>query len=122
MGKVVKEEVVTLMREADVFLHHSVTAENGDQEGIPTVIMEAMASGLTVVSTYHAGIPELIKDKETGYLVMEKDVDGYVKQLENVMYSDNTIRDNALKHIRENFNIDVQNKELIKIYQHILAR
>lgn len=122
MGKVVKEEVVTLMQEADVFLHHSVTAENGDQEGIPTVIMEAMASGLTVVSTYHAGIPELIKDRETGYLVVEKDVDSYVKQLENVMYSDNTIRDNALKHIRENFNIDVQNKELMKIYRNILAR
>ncbi|RNB58707.1 colanic acid biosynthesis glycosyltransferase WcaL [Brevibacillus gelatini] len=48
------------------------TAKNGDQEGIPNVLMEAMASGRPVISTYHAGIPELVSHGETGYLVPER--------------------------------------------------
>lgn len=121
IGKVVKEEVVQLMQEADVFLHHSVTSGNGDQEGIPTVIMEAMASGVTVVSTYHAGIPELIKDGYSGYLAQEKDIHGYVKKLKEVVESNNQIRENALNHIDKNYNMNIQNEKLIRIYDEILS-
>ncbi|PGB37801.1 hypothetical protein COM07_18005 [Bacillus toyonensis] len=121
IGKVVKEEVVQLMQEADVFLHHSVTSRNGDQEGIPTVIMEAMASGVTVVSTYHAGIPELIKDGYSGYLAQEKDIHGYVKKLKEVVESNNQIRENALNHIDKNYNMNIQNEKLIRIYDEILS-
>ncbi|TFJ44431.1 hypothetical protein CKN73_02530 [Carnobacterium divergens] len=120
VGKVVKEEVNQLMKKADVFLHHSVTAKNGDQEGIPTVLMEAMAVGVTVVSTNHAGIPELITDGINGFLVDEKDIVGYVKKLEDVLLINNTTRKNARKTIVEKFNIDKQNNELQQIYKHVL--
>lgn len=67
---------------ANVFLLPSVTAENGDVEGVPVSLMEAMASGATVVSSRHSGIPELIADKEGGLLADEFDAAGLAAALE----------------------------------------
>lgn len=61
------------MADADMLLQPSVTAASGDQEGIPVALMEALAMGLPVVATKHAGIPELVLDGETGLLVPERD-------------------------------------------------
>lgn len=61
------------MREADILLAPSVTTESGDKEGIPVTIMEAMACGMIVVSTWHSGIPELVEHGRTGLLVRERD-------------------------------------------------
>lgn len=58
---------------ADVLVAASVTAADGDQEGIPNVLKEAMASGMPVIGSRHAGIPELIEDGVTGHLVPERD-------------------------------------------------
>lgn len=70
-------EVLDAMREADVFCQHSVIdPETGDEEGVPVAILEAMAHGLPVVSTRHAGIPEAVEHGVTGLLVDEGDVDG----------------------------------------------
>jgi len=69
------DEIKRLLRCAHILLAPSVTAENGDQEGIPVALMEAMAMGLPVISTFHSGIPELIDDGVSGYLVPERDVD-----------------------------------------------
>lgn len=69
--------VQDLMRQADVFLQHSRTdPETGDEEGLPVAILEAMAHGLPVVSTRHAGIPESVLEGKTGYLVDEGEVAG----------------------------------------------
>ncbi|MFQ5835780.1 MAG: glycosyltransferase, partial [bacterium] len=81
LGMLPHEEVQREMEVSDVFLSPNLAARNGDREGIPNTIKEAMATGLPVVSTYHAGIPELVIDKKTGFLVSEKDVDGLVDRL-----------------------------------------
>jgi colanic acid/amylovoran biosynthesis glycosyltransferase len=57
---------------SDVLVAASVTAADGDEEGIPNVLKEAMASGMPVVGTRHAGIPELIEDGLSGLLVPER--------------------------------------------------
>lgn len=74
IGSKTQDEVQELLDDAHVLLAPSVTAANGDQEGIPVSIMEAMAHGLPVVSTKHTGIPELVEDGVSGYLVEEHDV------------------------------------------------
>ena len=58
---------------ADVFVQHSLTPDSGDREGWPVAIAEAAASGLPIVSTRHASIPEQVLDTETGFLVEEQD-------------------------------------------------
>ena len=57
---------------ADIFVHPSITVDN-EKEGIPGAIVEAMASGLPVISTYHSGIPTIIEHLKTGWLVQEND-------------------------------------------------
>jgi colanic acid/amylovoran biosynthesis glycosyltransferase len=76
------EEVAQLMGEADVFLAPSVTSNNGDQEGTPTVIIEALARGLPVLSTLHSGIPELVQGGRSGFLVPERDSAALAGKLE----------------------------------------
>jgi hypothetical protein len=63
-------------RWADILLHPSVTAADGDVEGLPNTIVEAAATGLPVIATRHGGIPEAVLDDNTGLLVDERDVKG----------------------------------------------
>lgn len=74
-----------MMDQSHAFVHHSITAANGDTEGLPTSIMEAMAMELPVLSTYHSGIPELVTHNENGFLAKEKDLDTYADQMFEVM-------------------------------------
>ncbi len=73
--------VARLMHGSDVLLAPSLTNSNGDKEGIPVTLMEAMASGLPVVSTRHSGIPELIDHDVSGWLAEEGDTAGLVEGL-----------------------------------------
>jgi colanic acid/amylovoran biosynthesis glycosyltransferase len=65
--------VLDLMAKCDCLVAPSVTAADGDAEGIPVTLMEAMAMGLPVISTEHAGIPELLTNGVHGRLVPEGD-------------------------------------------------
>src|SRR5262249_24607779 len=72
-GALSNDKVRRLMSEADIFIQHSVICPvTGDEEGLPVAILEAMASGLPVVSTWHAGIPEAVLEGKTGFLVPER--------------------------------------------------
>ncbi|PSF38675.1 glycosyl transferase family 1 [Aphanothece hegewaldii CCALA 016] len=73
LGAQKHDTVFKLMQNAEIFVLPSQTASNGDCEGLPIVINEASACGIPVVSTWHSGIPEAVKDGETGFLVAEKD-------------------------------------------------
>ena len=64
-----QEEIIELMKHTDVFIAPSVVGGDGDEEGIPVVLMEALAQGMPVLSTQHSGIPELVQDGESGFLV-----------------------------------------------------
>jgi glycosyltransferase involved in cell wall biosynthesis len=81
LGKQPHSVVQEEMRRGRAFVQHSVEATNGDCEGTPVAIIEAGASGLPVVSTYHAGIPEVVLDGQTGYLVEERDVDAMADRM-----------------------------------------
>ena len=71
-----------LAQECGVFVQHSVTdPETGDEEGLPAAIQEAMALGMTVISTRHAGIPEAIEHGVSGLLVEERDVEAMAEAM-----------------------------------------
>jgi colanic acid/amylovoran biosynthesis glycosyltransferase len=114
-------EVKQRLREAHVFVLPSVTAHDGDVEGIPVSLMEAMAAGLTVVSTYHSGIPELIKDQKTGFLVPERDVEALARKLFWIAENPTECEHIALaarRKVEADFNADVLNDE----FAHIITR
>lgn len=75
LGAKTHDELKRIYASADIFVAPSITAKDGDMEGVPTAIMEAMASGLPVVASASGGIKELIHDGENGLLVEEKNVD-----------------------------------------------
>jgi len=80
-GRRDKAFVQAALRAADVFALPSVTAADGDQEGIPVSLMEAMAAGVPCLSTVHSGIPELIDDGRSGWLVPERDAAALAEKL-----------------------------------------
>lgn len=79
------EEVKEWLNRSHLFILPSVTAENGDREGTPTILLEAQAAGLPVVSTQHAGIPEIVSDGESGLLVPERDVKSLADALQTLL-------------------------------------
>jgi len=119
-GAINHKQVNDFMKKADVFLHHSVTSSEGDKEGIPNVIMEAMATGLPCISTIHAGIPELIEDGINGLLVEEKDINSYVGKMKELMEKENDFSIRARKTIENDFNLDIQLDKLKTIYSELI--
>ena len=92
-GTLGHEEVAREMRRARVFIQHSVTTpEHGDMEGKPVAVMEAMASGLPVVSTRHSGIVELIEHEITGLLVAEYDIGAMAAAMIRLAQDDDLVR------------------------------
>jgi colanic acid/amylovoran biosynthesis glycosyltransferase len=73
LGELPSDEVVQWMRRASVLAAPSLTAADGDAEGLPNVVVEAAASGIPVVGTNHSGIPEAIEEGISGFLVPEGD-------------------------------------------------
>ncbi len=80
-GVLAQDAVATLLRSADVLLAPSVVARDHDREGSPITIREASASEVPVLSTVHAGIPQLVEDGETGFLVPERNVPALADRL-----------------------------------------
>ena len=73
--------VLKYLTQSNIFLHPSITAKNGSQDSSANAIKEAMAVGLPIVSTYHGGIPELVEDGVSGFLVPEKDKNNLINAL-----------------------------------------
>ena len=80
-GVLSPDAVAEEMRRARVFVQHSRTAEDGDEEGCPVSVMEAQLCGLPVVATRHGGIPDVVVDQQTGRLVQEGDRRGMAEAM-----------------------------------------
>lgn len=78
-----------------LYVHPSRTSEDGNREGIPNALLEAMASGAPVVATWHGGIPEAVKDGRSGLLVAENDHEAMAKALIVLMHDTDHAHDLA---------------------------
>ncbi len=119
-GQISKEQVIALLKSADVFVHHSITSQNGDQEGIPTAIMEAMAMGLPVLTTKHSGIPELVEHGVHGFLSAEKDVDEFAAQMAEVSGWEQNRLTLSREQVEQRFSARVHVKQLDQFYRRLL--
>jgi glycosyltransferase involved in cell wall biosynthesis len=81
LGQRTRQQIVGLMHEADVLVAPSVPSQSGRREGIPVVLMEAMACGLPVVASDLSGIPELVDHEASGLLTPPGDADMLVNAL-----------------------------------------
>jgi colanic acid/amylovoran biosynthesis glycosyltransferase len=120
-----REELMGLYRAADIFLAPSVTSRDGDQEGIPVVLYEAMAAGLPVISTHHTGIPEVVHDAQSGFLVPERDPDAVADKLVQLLEHPETrfeMGHKGRKHIEQYNDCDKQTDRLLQIYQLLLEK
>lgn len=119
VGAVTQDEVRILFKEADIFVMPSVVALDGNRDGIPVVLMEAMASGIPVVATNVSGLPEIAIDNETALVVLEKDSQSLASAIKRLL--DNLklcieLRKKARKHIELNYDISKNVDELIRIF------
>jgi len=119
-GAVSQDDVRKEIREATVFVAPSVQKSNGDQDGIPVVLMEAMAMGTPVISTYVSGIPELIKNEENGMIVESRDAEQLADALKRLIFSKKkqvNYSAAARNTIDESFNIRISVKHLLRNFQ-----
>ncbi len=107
---------------ADVLIAPSVTSSSGDQEGIPVALMEAMAVGVPVVSTWHSGIPELVEDGKSGILVPERDVCALAKAIDQLLQDKDRLEclgAAAQLVVKKDFNVKRLNEQLVQIFQKV---
>ncbi|MBS1261949.1 MAG: Alpha-D-kanosaminyltransferase [Calditrichaeota bacterium] len=112
------DEVASMLARAHVLIAPSVTAADGNTEGIPVVLMEALATGLPVISTRHSGIPELISDRETGFLVDERDVEGLSDAIRHATGNPGSLAEitrRGRELVEAEFNIDRLNDRLVEL-------
>ncbi|MFZ5520596.1 MAG: glycosyltransferase [Pseudomonadota bacterium] len=124
MGAQSHAQVRRFMHGASALVLPSVTAANGDAEGLGLVLLEGAASGLPVVGTRHGGIPEAIRDGETGYLVNERDSDQLSEALLALLKNAQLRRrlgENGRAMVAERFHISRQSALLADIYRRVGA-
>ncbi len=119
------DEVRTWMNRAAVVAVPSVTALDGDSEGLPTVILEAQAMGTPVVATRHSGNPEGVVEGKTALLVPERDAEALAAALRSLVSDPNRARTfgaHARQFVLEQFEIGRQVAGLEDIYEHSYRR
>ncbi len=114
-----RQEVADMMRAADVKVLASVPTAEGKREGVPVVIMEAMATGLPVISSQLSGIPELVDDGRTGILTQPGDANALADALQK-LYENPTLRFNMGRAGREKvlreFNMKINVAQLANLF------
>jgi glycosyltransferase involved in cell wall biosynthesis len=117
-GSLPHDSVLDAYANADIYVQHSVVAPDGDSEGLPVSITEALAARLPVIATRHSGIPEVVMDGQTGYLVAERDYEAMGHRMADLAERPDTwsTLGNAGQQLLEaEFAIPVVRTELLRI-------
>jgi glycosyltransferase involved in cell wall biosynthesis len=109
MGDITQQELIPVYQNASLFILTPVQTEDGDRDGIPNVLLEAMAVGLPVITTAVSGIPELVENNQNGLLYQPHDVDGISSGILELLSNGDKRRQlgsAASKKVREQFSIE----------------
>jgi colanic acid/amylovoran biosynthesis glycosyltransferase len=122
-GFVSQERLREIYHQSHLFVHPSQTGRDGNQEGVPNAMLEAMATGLPVFATEHGGIPEAIENNVSGVLVPERDDEALARALLDAAQRPDLllrIARNAANAVRNNFDLSAQAQRLEQIYLNLL--
>ena len=101
-GKLTQDRVLPLLQQSHAFVAPYVETESGDKDGIPTAILEAIATGLPVIATDAGSIPEILDDDVEGLLVAQRDPTAFAIALRSVL-EDRTVADRLGRAARARF-------------------
>jgi glycosyltransferase involved in cell wall biosynthesis len=124
-GFVSQEQLRDIYYRSHIFLHPSQTGQDGNQEGIPNSMLEAMATGLPVLATSHGGIPEAIENGVSGVLVPERDHEALAQALLDAVKDPGFLSRVACAGadaVRDNFDLEKQARRLEEIYLRTMGR
>jgi glycosyltransferase involved in cell wall biosynthesis len=120
VGVIFQEKIINFLNKTDIFVLPCIQSADNDMDGIPVVLMEAMAMKIPVISTHISGIPELIKNMETGLLVPpknEKALAEGIKFLKENIDLRKKLGDAGRKWVIENYEITKNTDKLYEIYK-----
>jgi colanic acid/amylovoran biosynthesis glycosyltransferase len=118
-GFILQEKLREIYYHSHIFVHPSQTGRDGNQEGVPNAMLEAMATGLPVFATEHGGIPEAVENGISGVLVAERDEEGLARALVNAAQDPgflSSVARRGAETVREKFNLERQARLLEEIY------
>lgn len=119
-GSLTHADVMALFARAHLYVQHSVTASDGDQEGQPVSLIEAAAFGLPIVSTRHSGIPGIVEEGVTGFLVEECDFASMGKAIACLGAHPETwgsIAQRSRKKAELDMNLETQTESWVQLYR-----
>ncbi len=123
MGNRPHSEYIEEIKKAHIFMAPSVTAANGDKEGLPTVLIEAAALGKPLLATDHSGIAEIVHDKKNGFLVHERDLCGLESGIRKMLEHSHKWPEYAeygRKLVEKEFDLQQQTAKLEAYYNKII--
>lgn len=120
-GNIGDSELIEYYKNSDIFVLPCIVSDNGDRDGIPVSIMEAMAMKLPVVSTTISGIPELVRPG-CGFLIPEKDVLRLAEAIEKLCRDKNlriSMGESGRRVVEEDYNLKIQSRKLSDLFEKI---
>jgi glycosyltransferase involved in cell wall biosynthesis len=123
VGSVPHEEVRCLMQRSHLYTQHCKTASNGAEEGQGVTFIEAQSSGLPVVATRSGGVPSVVQDGETGYLVPEEDVEMMGERIAHLARHPEkweAMGRAGREHVETHFDLEKQVRKLTRLYEEII--
>ena len=123
LGQKNQQEIIEILNNSQIFIAPSVTAKDGNQDAPVNVLKEAMAMGMPVVSTYHGGIPELVEDGISGFLVPERDADALAEKLGYLIEHPEVwpqMGKAGRAYVEAHYDTNKLNDQLVEIYRQLL--
>ncbi len=120
-----QQEIIDILNISHIFVAPSVTAADGNQDAPVNTLKEAMAMGLPVISTLHGGIPELVEDGVSGFLVPERDGNAIAQKLTYLIEHPEVwegMGKAGRMRVEEKYDRNKLNDELVEIYQQMLEK
>lgn len=119
MGALGPEEVRKHLKRSDVFVLPAVMGGDGDRDGIPVSLMEAMAAGVPSVSSRISGIPELINNRHNGRLVQPEDSFDLARVVKEILSNDKLrtrLGGEARNTVEQGFNLEINVRKLASLF------